>query len=1534
MGDTLRITNPDGSTTDVTVTQSMIDNGYTTAYPSPGEGSTVAVSAVVIDQAGNTSAASSDSAVVDTQAPNLSITSITDDTGTPSDFVTSDNTLVFSGTAEPGSSVEVKLDGDTIGTVTADQSGVWSLDYTSHTLRDGDYTLTAVATDSAGNSAAAQQSITVDTQAPALNDQTFSYSENQGADSIVATMPQNGDIVGYRFSNGTQISDDGYFTIDDSGNIRITQAGAAASANDYESAPNIHTYEIVGYDSAGNGSRATVTLSETDLNEAPTANPDIYNNIVEGSLFAGNLVSNDSDPENAALSVAQVASDSNGTGAQSVNGQISFTTALGGTVVVNQDGTFTYTAPVLDNSSSDTMQDFIYYRASDGTNESGWTKVTFNVQDTAPTAVSDHDSIGFGSIAEGNVITGAGGVNADILGKDETKLSAVIYNGVRYTPDSNGEIVVTTPNGKLTISEDGSYKYDSAYAAGSVRGTDQADWDKAGVGYYGFRSGSDPFGSSNQQLDLSQLDQNTKSNVNFDNAYGLGVWGATYRGAADDKVDANEYIVFDLGGKASDARVYISNFGDYEDLEWYAYNEVGELVGSGAKSGDGDDIVNISANRTPASGSSFIEYIVIDPSPNDEIRISGITYGVNDSFNNITDSFTYEITDADGDRSSADLTIKHDVDPVAGDDSATVYESGLQNGTEAGSGKDVATGNLFDNDVGISKAVSVSEINGTAPDGNGIITVYTPNGKLVVNSGTGEYTYTLTAPNSNGDGVTDNFTYTVTDAVDGKTSSATLTVNITDDAPVGNDIVQNITNSPSQTQTINLIIVLDRSGSMAWDLNGKALGDAGFNPEEVRMNIAKEALESMFATYDNLGNVNIKIVDFSSNVSESGWFVDDVASANGYLEAIVADGGTRYDQALDAVMNGYNPPPADKSIVYFISDGEPNSGYEVDQYQQAQWESFLDNNNITISYGIGITDSVGLGALEPIAYPNSDAQGNSEPYAMQVTDANELKDTLVNTIDNGIAHGDATLISGNGSSGIVLGADGGHIESVTVDGVVYGYDPNSPTQTISTALGGTLEIDYTTGKYIYTVDSKDSVTGEHENFIITAVDGDGDTKSVNLRINLEYTANIDANKDNIVTNAYVGDSVDIDYSALTNNDAGVSAGAGVNAVSADSGTDLTNIQNGVRVENVRSGDGFTYTLTDGSGSVSDTAHASVTLKNGDSLVGGRYDDILIAQRLNSSTNAAIVESSVKPGDTYGQDNQIGFKLHCERGDLYISSIEIDLRGGSDRDAYFNTAGSGSTPPTIGAGTTGIDAADVSFSVNDGSPILRIELSDGAFEEGDEFWFGVDVNRLGNNTGTDFGEKGVSATITLSDGSVIEGTYHTNPDGSSSFVAANGNSLVGLDGDDTLIGNDNSELVDGGRGIDTVHAGGGDDVIVFDRSDDLADGGEGFDILAVGENIDFGSLPDGKIKDIEKIDLENGKGQALTNLTLEDVIEMTDSDNTLVIDGDTTDIVNVPDAFDQPPVQESIGGKTYDVYTYDNGTDPTVILKIDQDISHT
>lgn len=93
------------------------------------------------------------------------ITSISEDTGVAGDFRTSDNTLFINGTAEPLSEVSVFLDGNKIGTTTTSTTGNWSFDHTGTKLVDGEYELTATATDSTGNSASTNQAqpLTIDT---------------------------------------------------------------------------------------------------------------------------------------------------------------------------------------------------------------------------------------------------------------------------------------------------------------------------------------------------------------------------------------------------------------------------------------------------------------------------------------------------------------------------------------------------------------------------------------------------------------------------------------------------------------------------------------------------------------------------------------------------------------------------------------------------------------------------------------------------------------------------------------------------------------------------------------------------------------------------------------------------------------------------------------------------------------------------------------------------------------------------------------------------------------------------------------------------------------------------------------------------------------------------------------------------------------------------------------------------------------------------------------------------------------------------
>ncbi len=130
------------------------------------------------DAAGNAAAAAGPSAtsVADNSAPNapaitgLAAASDTGDSAT--DEVTADPTPTITGTAEPGSTVEVFTGGATpvsLGTATADPTtGAWSLTPTTP-LADGTYTLTAVATDGAGNDSvgSATLALVIDTADPA-----------------------------------------------------------------------------------------------------------------------------------------------------------------------------------------------------------------------------------------------------------------------------------------------------------------------------------------------------------------------------------------------------------------------------------------------------------------------------------------------------------------------------------------------------------------------------------------------------------------------------------------------------------------------------------------------------------------------------------------------------------------------------------------------------------------------------------------------------------------------------------------------------------------------------------------------------------------------------------------------------------------------------------------------------------------------------------------------------------------------------------------------------------------------------------------------------------------------------------------------------------------------------------------------------------------------------------------------------------------------------------------------------------------------
>ncbi|WP_263834096.1 VCBS domain-containing protein [Sulfurospirillum oryzae] len=182
---------------------------------------------------------------------------------------------------------------------------------------------------------------------------------------------------------------------------------------------------------------------------------------------------------------------------------------------------------------------------------------------------------------------------------------------------------------------------------------------------------------------------------------------------------------------------------------------------------------------------------------------------------------------------------------------------------------------------------------------------------------------------------------------------------------------------------------------------------------------------------------------------------------------------------------------------------------------------------------------------------------------------------------------------------------------------------------------------------------------------------------------------------------------------------------------------------------------------------------------------------------------------------------------------------------------------------------------------------------------------------------------ISGSVTSTDGTSTATTTET--------VLNEVTGVTGTDGNDLITGTISSEALSGGKGNDTL---------VYDSADSKIDGGVGTDTLLFTKNttIDFSTLDSSTnpIKNIEVLDLTKAN-VTITNLSLNDVIDMTDTSHTLTILGDAADNVTVDSSTlnKTGTSTEVVNGAshTFDIYTHTNASDPTVTVKIEQDIHH-
>ncbi len=1219
---------------------------------------------------------------------------------------------------------------------------------------------TVTGTDPAGNpfTATTTSTYTVDTTTSA----TITVDPITADDVVDATEAAGLINVTGSVSGDAEPGDHINFTVnghDYSGTVNATNTFSIAVAGSDLAADNSFQVSVSGIDSAGNPFTETTT-SNHSVNTPPTINVSAVN-VTEESVSIGQVIATitASDPQGDTLNF------------QLQNNSDAYLSIDGNNVVLTADG-----VDAINNDSLNLNSLTITVEANDGfhtVSDSDISNIT-RVNE-APLTQNDTYSASEGGNINVTAVNGLIANDSDPEGDSVSILQFATDNTGTSAVSANGVNAITTAlGGTVVVNADGSFTY-----------TAPAVLDH----------------SLNDSLQDSFAYQATDSSVN-------SAWTT---------------VTFNVNDTAP---VAIAD----SDVVGYGSTVYGNVISGAGGTGSGEDTVLADGATLSSVTYQGINYSSFDASGNLTIPAEHGNLMINRDGSYSYQStemvvtavpdelFTYTILDNDGDTSSAVLTVNHDNINAAIADSATVFESGMAAGTQHDTDLEVSTGNILDNDNGIVATTEITQLTFggvTATAVGGEININGNYGTLKVytaNTGTnniGDYEYILTTASS-GDSVTESFQYSLQDSISGELSSSDLTVSIVDDAPGGIDIVQSLAGGAAP-KTYNVSIVLDVSGSMDWDApNG-----------QTRLQVAKDSLESLIREVDGLGNVNVQITAFSDTVSNSGWYTDDIYGALDFLNGLSANGGTYYNSALNAVIGSGVAPAADKNLIYFVSDGVPTYGHSIDDTVtytnaggtvltgQSAWESYVEEN-ADISYGIGI-GAASLTDLQQIAHPEVNGL---DPYAITVDNPNDLEATLLDTLTNNVITGSLDVLGTNGAAGFVIGADGGYISEMIIDGVVYTYDPatsTSSTLTVVTDLGGTLTVELDTGEYIYTIDVNQTVLGQFESIPVTVTDNDGDSFSANIRFNIDYNPGVDANQDLVITNVSSGTPIHISSSSLMHNDI------------TDSDTFLTSATNPVNGTMTSGVDGVTFTAVVGllESDFSTTSAAAAIYDRGESTATNNSITTAtdMSDRSLFSSNDGNLPginlngySAAYYGNIYAGGDQDWIKVSLAQGETI--NLDIDYASTSVNVSIYDASGNFLSTVATNSGSGGYTSTDT------GDYYIQVEPSN-AYTTGN-----YDLNMTIDTSKAVYGSDVGSFDYTLDNGDgVLDST-------SVSISTVSGNTITGGQESEIIIAGDQNDTLLGNAGNDNLQGGAGDDLLVGGSGNDSLIGGDGIDIFAL------------------------------------------------------------------------------------------------------
>ena len=194
--------------------------------------------------------------------------------------------------------------------------------------------------------------------------------------------------------------------------------------------------------------------------------------------------------------------------------------------------------------------------------------------------------------------------------------------------------------------------------------------------------------------------------------------------------------------------------------------------------------------------------------------------------------------------------------------------------------------------------------------------------------------------------------------------------------------------SESEGQTL----VLDADVSTS--TNVTFVVDVSSSMSSTDLSLTEDAIESIVAKYESMGDVNVKVIQFYGNGNHESEWRDD-----GNVALDRDQSGTDPEQGLSAAAAAYDgtEPDADHHALFVFADGDSYGAYETDfdafTGTGSAWNQFISDNNIDL-HTIGVNCS-GLSDLETIA----EAGNNSPIYVSDVADLDNTIDAIDVTPD-------------------------------------------------------------------------------------------------------------------------------------------------------------------------------------------------------------------------------------------------------------------------------------------------------------------------------------------------------------------------------------------------------------------------------------------------------------------------------------------------------------------------------------------------------